>query len=65
MVSFVSSLPFLTDHLLCPTLIPPTIDDNSAVISACDRGGAWDMALMMLDEARETRFGHDPAATGR
>ncbi|CAN0093462.1 unnamed protein product, partial [Hapterophycus canaliculatus] len=26
---------------------------HSTVIAACDRSGAWDIALMMLDEARE------------
>lgn len=31
---------------------------GSAVVSACDRSDAWDVALMMLDEARESSFGH-------
>lgn len=36
----------------------------STVIAACDRGGAWDICLWMLEEAREERAeGADAAAT--
>lgn len=37
-------------RLASPLLSLSTI---STVIAACDRGGAWDVALMVLDEARE------------
>lgn len=29
------------------------------MIAACDRSGAWDVALMMLDDAREEEDGGD------
>ena len=36
--------------------------NRSTVIAACDRGGAWDICLWMLDEAREREEGTEREA---
>ncbi|CAB1097375.1 unnamed protein product [Ectocarpus sp. CCAP 1310/34] len=40
-------------------------DSLTIVIAACDRSGAWDVALMMLDDAREEEDGGDGENEGR
>lgn len=41
-----------------------TVESDSIVIAACDRSGAWDVALMMLDDAREEEDGGDGGNEG-
>lgn len=48
-------LPTLAAVLKCGRMLYLRTHHYSTVIAACDRGGAWDICLWMLEEAREER----------